>query len=190
MSNAQWYQLLVEQEITMMEPEDSPRKFIECRVERMSPTTSWETSWRRVRLRGLGSGATSFLWKLMHQLLPTENRLSRILPNSEANCKLCADSAVADLIHCFFQCVTTREMGSWLLSTIAVYDSTVTPTKLLRLEFEVEASMEMPLVWISAHTLLYMWGVRCSGKTVNLYLTRAALESKISLLWETRYCNE
>ena len=55
MSNVQWYQLLVEQEVTMMEPEDSPRKFIECRVERMSPTTSWETSWRRARLRGLGS---------------------------------------------------------------------------------------------------------------------------------------
>ena len=146
-------------------------------------STSWETSWRRARLRGLGSWAINFLWKLKHQLLPTEKRLSRILHNTEAICKLCADSAVADLIYSFFQCVTTRDIGYWLLSTIGVYDSTVTPSKLLMLEFEVE-------VWISAHTLLYMWGVRFSGKTVNLYLTRAALESKISLLWETRFCNE
>ena len=81
-------------------------------------------------------------------------------------------------------------MGSKLLATVAIYDTLVTPSKLLRLEFEAESDLEMPLVWIRAQSLLYMWGVRCSGKIVNPTLTRANLESKISLLRETRFQNQ
>jgi hypothetical protein len=130
------------------------------------------------------------LWKLIHQLLPTEERLARILPNSVSNCKLCPVPTLANLSHCFFSCVSTMEMGEKLLSTLAVHDPSVTPNKVLRLEFECETSMEMPLVWITAQTLFYMWGVRCSGKIVDSTLTRATLESKISLLRETRFQNE
>ena len=81
-------------------------------------------------------------------------------------------------------------MGSWLLNIFKLYDPTVSPASLLRLEFAAEESMEMPLVWLAAHTLLYMWGVRSSGKTVRKFKTRAILEYKISLLRETRHKNE
>ena len=57
-------------------------------------------------------------------------------------------------------------------------DQSVTATKLLKLEIVSEEQAEMPIVWISAQTLLYMWGVRASGKIVSLILTRATLESK------------
>ena len=70
------------------------------------------------------------------------------------------------------------------------YDPTVTPHKLLRLEFQCEYDDEMPLVWVLSHTLLYMWGMRLGGKTVNRILTRAVLESKISILRETRFSSE
>ena len=174
----------------MCENAETNREFIKSRAELCCPGNDWETTWRRARLKGLGSAATSFLWKLIHQLLPTEDRLARILPNSEPNCKLCTVQIQADPVHSFFQCDSTREMGTKLLSTIAVYDPLVTPSKLLRLEFETETAMEMPLVWVTAQSLLYMWGVRCSGKIVNSNLTKASLESKISLLRETRFRNE
>ena len=119
------------------------------------------------------------LWKLLHQLLPTEERLARILPNSEPTCKLCSAPANADLKHSFFGCDSTREVGGKLLSTLAQFDSDVTPDKLLRLEFECEPDLEMPLVWVTAQTLAYMWSIRCSGKIVDPTLTRASLESKL-----------
>ena len=190
MSLADWYRVLVEQNITMVEPDDGPREYIKCRAESASPSTDWETSWRRARMKGLGSEATSFLWKLLHRILPTEERLARILPNSSENCKLCPRPTTANLQHCFFQCVSTREVGSLLLNMVRQHDPSITADKLLRLEFESEASVEMPLVWISAQTMLYMWGIRAGGKTVNRIITRAILESKISLLRETRYANE
>ena len=73
---------------------------------------------------------------------------------------------------------------------VSEHDPAVTPAKLLRLEFECEDTAEITLVWTIAQTLLYMWGVRTTGKTVNRILTRAVLESKISILRETRYHNE
>jgi hypothetical protein len=39
----------------------------------------------------------NFIWKVLHRLLPTEERLARILPNSSNNCKLCATPTNADL---------------------------------------------------------------------------------------------
>jgi hypothetical protein len=86
--------------------------------------------------------------------------------------------------------VSTREVGNWLLSLIKKHDSTITAARLLRLEFSSDTSTEMPIIWIIAQTLLYMWGVRSSGKIVSLLTTRATLESKIFLLRETRYENE
>ena len=190
MSKAQWYRVLLEQNITMVESADNKLEYIRSRTELASPTTEWELSWRRARLKGLGSEAFSFLWKLLHNLLPTEARLARILPNHTENCKLCPNPVIADQAHCIFQCVSTREVGSWLLAIVRHHDPTVSIDKLLKLEFLCEESAEMPLVWIAAQTLLYMWGVRASGKIVSLMMTRAVLESKISLLRETRYRNE
>ena len=83
---------------------------VQSRAELSCPTNDWETSWRRARLKGLGSEATSFLWKLLHQLLPTEERLARILPNTSPVCKICSTPTHADLIHCFFQCSSQRSI--------------------------------------------------------------------------------
>jgi hypothetical protein len=190
MTTAQWYRVLVEKEVTMVEGNDSNMEYIRCRAELASPVTDWEASWRRARIKGLGSEATSFLWKLMHRLLPTEQRIARILPNSSENCKYCPMQTPADLVHSFFNCVKTRVVGRSLLTALRQHDPSVTPSGLLRLEFQEEGDMERPLVWMTAHILNYMWITRTNGRVVDLVLTRAMLESKINLLRETRYSNE
>ena len=69
-------------------------------------------------------------------------------------------------------------------------DPSVSAAGLLKLEFQVEESREMQVVWLLAQTLLYMWGVRTNGNNVELSKTRSVLESKINLLRETRFFNE
>ena len=141
-------------------------------------------------LKGLGSEATSFLWKLFHQLLPNEERLSRILPNTSADCKYCPEVPRANMEHCFFHCVKTREVVSWLLSLVKQYDPSASRQRILKLEFEATDATEMPLVWLAANTFLLIWGARMNGNSASLITTRAKLERKISLLRETRYGNE
>ena len=69
-------------------------------------------------------------------------------------------------------------------------DSGVSDAGLLKLEFQVEESREMPVVWLIAQTLLYMWGVRANVNTVDLNTTRSVLEGRINLLRDTRFINE
>ena len=172
MTKAQWYRVLLEQNITMVESVDQRMEYVKLRTELSSPSTDWESSWRRAMLKGLGSEALSFLWKLLHNLLPTEVGLTRILPNQSEQCKLCPTQVIADQ------------------AKVRHHDPAVSVAKLIKLEFFCEDAAEMPLIWLTAQTLLYMWGVRASGKIVSLMMTRAVLESKISLLRETRYSNE
>lgn len=190
MATAQWYRVLLEKEVTMMEAEDQTMEFIKSRTELASPNTDWELTWGLARLRGLGSEATSFLWKLLRRILPSEDRVARIIPNSSPSCRQCPTPTIVDLEHCFFSCVSTQHVGRTLLSAVRVYVPDITPSALLLLQFPEQGEMEMPIVWISAETLLYMWGVGQSGKVVNLFTTRSILQSKINLLRETRYSNE
>ena len=46
--------------------------FIPTRIKSASPGTDWEISWRLARLRGLGPGHTSFLFRLGQTLLVTK----------------------------------------------------------------------------------------------------------------------
>ena len=190
MTTAQWYRVLLEQELTMQTMQNNTMEYISSRSELASPGTDWELTWRRARLKGLGSEATSFLWKLLHRILPTEERVARILPNSSEYCRQCPTPTPANLEHCFFDCVSTRHVGRCLLAAIQVYDPSATPAGLLRLVFEADEDTEMPIVWVTAQTLLYIWGVRLSGRVVDLMVTRTLLETKINLLRETRFRNE
>ena len=162
-------------------------EYIKSKVELASPDTDWEESWRKARLKGLISEITSFLWKLLHKLLPTEQRLARILPNTSDLCKYCPDPATADLHHCFFGCIKTQNVGELLLGAIRHHIPSVTTDGLLRLELQADGVKEVPLVWVTAHTLNYLWKSRVGGKVADLILTRAMLESQVNILRETRY---
>ena len=45
MTTAQWYRVLLEQEVTMVETEDNSMQYIRSRAELASPNTDWDTCW-------------------------------------------------------------------------------------------------------------------------------------------------
>ena len=55
-----------------------------------------------------------------------------------------------------------------LLAALQVYD----PAGLLRLEFEAGEATEMPIVWVTAQTLLYIWGMRLSERVVDVMVNK------------------
>ena len=171
----------------MVRDENNQQKLILAKVELFAPETNWERSWRRSRLSCIGSSGCSFIWKVLHNILPCEKRLSRILQNNSPTCKICSVPVEADLVHCFFECEATRDVGTWLSDWICTFDASSTPQRILRLDFECDQNHELAVVWTIAHILQYMWTVRTSGKVINMTLTRAHLEKKICLLRETRH---
>ena len=93
MSIKQWYLALLEDGVLMSQvDEESPPSLIPVRVESLFPDTDWNETWRLVRTHGLGSDLTGFLFKLVHCLLPTQDRVSRLgggqVPNP-GRCNFC-----------------------------------------------------------------------------------------------------
>ena len=86
MSEKQWYRVLLEDYCTMAVDDDGQQTNIMCRNERASPITDWERSWKLARLPGLGPENVSFLFKLMHDILPAQERVARTKPRASPAC--------------------------------------------------------------------------------------------------------
>ena len=86
-----------------------------------------------------------------------------------------------------FSCNLSRDSGQWLISVLLPYDPSVTSDKLCRLEFENLDDTEMPVVWVAAHAMAFTWQSRMKDVKTDPLMTRTFLETRISLLRETRH---
>ena len=188
MTTSQWSRLLVEDNLTMTTLEDNHRVFTPCKAELSSLSTDWDHVWHLARLKGLGPEHSSFLFKLIHQLLPVKSRVHRISPTTSPICSLCPSSATEDLMHTFFSCIFNQAAGQVLEDVLKEDLPNTTKEKILRLEFEVmDEDLELPIIWFTAAFLLAIWERRTSGMKVKTYEIRAEIEGKISLLRESRF---
>ena len=78
-------------------------------------------------------------------------------------------------------------MGSSLLNGLRQVQPDLHAEALLRLELEVDSSLEFPAVWLAGTVLNSLWKLRLSSTRVKKFLVRAELEAAINLLRETRY---
>ena len=188
MTSSQWYRLLVEDNVTMFTLADNTREFNQCKTEQANPTIDWKLTWHFVRLKGLGPDHTSFLWKLVHLLLPIKERLNRLTPNTPPTCNLCNQNENEDMLHAFNTCTFNQGAGQILIEVLTEHLPQISMEKILRLEFgELTEAMEFPLVWFTAAFLLAVWERRIASKRIRTYEIRAEIEAKILLLRETRY---
>ena len=127
--------------------DDKARKYIPCRAEQTSPQNDWELSWKHCRLKGLHSEQNSFNFKLLHGLLPVKDRLHHLTPATSPACSLCTDAKKEDLEHSLLNSSYNAGVGLALLSTIQRYVVTLTPKKLLLLQFpDLSESLELTLM--------------------------------------------
>ena len=190
MSSSQWYSLLIEDNITMHTPEAAnSRQFRPSRAELAWPDNDWDNTWRLARLRGLGSAVKTFLWKLLHNLLPTQERVSRISKpeNSSPLCKLCHDQLVEDQLHAFFLCQGNSRPSRALINSITYLLPNLTTRQILLLDFVLDETQEFPVVWTVGNFLQLVWSSRMEKRQVRLYAIRAEMEARASLLRETRF---
>ena len=193
LSEKQWYRLLVEENVTMENLSGMTWDFIPSRMELKSPSTVWEESWRLARLKGLGPENTTFLFRLLHCTLPTQERLARTSPNITPLCKFpgCPGTEEESLAHALVHCQGNNGAGAALLSGIQSLAPGLQPEEALRLELEVDENTELPLVFALAVAWSTIWDLRQKKTRPQTYLVRAQLEARVTLLREgRRYRNE
>ena len=185
----QWYRVLLENVVTMEVDTDGFRFEKRCRIESKYPEVDWERTWSLAFTPVLPSADYTFLWKMIHNILPTQARLCRILPNvTNPTCTLCMSQETCDLSHVFFTCSSSREVGQWLLGVTRHYvATTVVPEQIILLNLSIEDPLlRLPLLWIIAQTLGIIWSCRQEKKACTLFPTRATLEANIMLLRKSR----
>ena len=181
------YRFLVE-EITMSEDASGSMTLSPLRAELALPANQWDVTWEMARQDKLGPSLTTFLFKLLHQILPTAERVSRILPNQSPYCTRCRSdpAAVETLSHTFFECQASQEAGAVLLSGLRKTIPNLTSTQVLTLNFQPADHLTFPIVWSIAHFLSSLWQLRVEKKRVQLMKIRTDMEASCRLLRESR----
>ena len=154
---------------------------IPLRCEQANPAAEWDRTWRRVRLRGLGPDLTSFLVKLAWGILPCKARLARIIPNNNPGCGLCG--APETLEHALLTCPGNKGVPGQLVSLVRTYSPGVRDNQVLTLDFEMDDTMELALVWLIGSFFLSLWEQRQETR-VYPHKIRAEMEAKCRLLRE------
>ena len=134
MSVKDWYRLLVEKNVTRRDVDEEGRsELVPCKVEEKYPDVPWDESYRLSRLIGLSPDDKSFLFKLVHVLLPSKERVHHLSPNTSPLC-LCGSGDQETYKHLFFQCQLNSEAGEALFRCVKSYDQSLTLEKMQRLE--------------------------------------------------------
>ena len=148
--------------------------------------SDWESAWCRARLHGLGSEHVSFLFKVLHDLLPTQERIARTSVIVDGKCRLCDLNVMEDLEHALIRCPGNQGVGQTLLHCLPPGNG-LQGQDVLQLQLDVDEPLQLPVVWFLAAAWLSLWESRRRGKRPELYKVRADLEAKVSLLRETRH---
>ena len=187
MSEGDWNRYLTEEFITMeAETQDENRLFHPSKAELASPGNDWELSWFLARQPGIPPELTSFLWKMLLNLLSTQQRLHRVGASVSPLCKLCK-TETGSQEHELIECSYNGSMGLKLLSTLQTYIPSMTPTSLLLLNLaDLETEKQLPVSLLIASTLSCIWKERTTRSRVCAYKVRSQLEQTINLLRTTR----
>ena len=186
MSIKQWYRLLLEKNVIMRVVDQEDRmELIPCKVEDRQPEVVWPEVYRASRLTGLSPECKSFLFQLVHPLLPSKERIHHLNPNTSPLC-WCNSGAMETYQHLFFQCEINQESGQALLRCVRTYDRTLSDIKLLRLELSTDEPFLLASVSLVSCGLKLIWESRKIKKRTSLFDMRAELESAITIKRKSR----
>ena len=140
----------------------------------------WGESYRLSRLHGLSPDMKSFLFKLIHTLLPSRERVHHLTPASSPLC-WCDTGEQETYLHLFYECPKNATAAQALISCVKSYDSQLTPQKSLHLELAADLPFLLPSVAILATGLQFIWENRKLKKSTSFFAIRAELEAAVSL---------
>jgi hypothetical protein len=148
----------------------------------------WRRSFSLARLKGLSTNHKSFLFRLLHQLLPTGERVHRLQPTKSAACKLCRTAPVENLHHSIVACEANSLAAGLVLRCAQVYSPSVSPSGLLHLEVEAPDPFALPTVAIIATGLELIWSRRMQQPpaATSEATMRAELEARAALFRQTQ----
>ena len=183
-----WYKHLLEVKVTHTESEDTS-VLVPCRVERLAPVIDWGMSWRAVCVPGLSPVMRSFLWRMLHDILPTQERLHRMnMPNAPSPlCVQCTEGKLDDIEHALLRCNKIKPGADFLLETLKSEIPDITFERIKYLDFRSE-DLLVP-TYLTAATLSQLWSSRSCTRNLSWNSVRANVEQSILTLRKSRFAS-
>ena len=188
MNTASCYRALLENNVTHTVSEDGTLVLKPCRVERKNLNIDWEKVWSLATTPGLSSEQSSFIWKMVHDLLPTRERLYRLNMQDTENpsCDLCTLAVTDDLEHALLLC-PYNAASSYTLRLIQNFIPSVQPSQAVLLDLDIPPDLQLPVTFILSFCLSRIWRYRSLKKQGNPRGIRAELEAEIQILRKSRF---
>ena len=160
-----------------------------CRAEVKHPEIEWERVWKMAVTPGLPSQYLTFLWKMLHDLLPSQERLFRLkMPNVvSGNCTHCDQNVPGNLTHSLLLCPYNDEAGNFLLDVLHQHLPNLLPQQVVLLDLDADEELHLPLLYITAAVLSQIWACRKEKRPCHLTSIRAALEAGINIMRKSRF---
>ena len=136
--------------------EDGRRKLEPCRAELLNPEIDWETTWKMPSQTSLDSVETSFIWRMLHYILPTPTRLyhMKIKGTETPHCQLCNEDIRVDLNHFLIICSFNPEVSTWVLRELQDEVTGLIANQVVHLDLGVlDDQLKLPFVWVISNTL-------------------------------------
>jgi hypothetical protein len=86
-------------------------------IERKFPATHWKTVWRNLHTAGLADSHLSVWYNIIHDIIPTHERLAAIKIAPNIQCVICG--ATDTLLHRLVQCTMCAVLWNWTRGKIA-----------------------------------------------------------------------
>ena len=109
MKEKDWVRYLTEEYITMTSDPAGQQHYTPCKVEIAEPNADWTSCWAACRQPGVPPDLASFLWRLLHKLLSTQEKLHRMGTIRSPSCKMQGCSDIGSLEHELLHCVKNDE---------------------------------------------------------------------------------
>ena len=188
MTAGMWYRVMVESNITH-QVTNAGTALTPCKIETKYPQVEWTRTWTLAATPGLSSNQLTFIWRMVHDLLPTQARLHRLgMPNINSSiCSLCNKNMVGNLTHSLLLCPFNDGAGHYLIEKLSSYILQLTPEQVILLNFDVSQEHQLPVLFMITSILSEIWDCRKAKKPCHLLSIRAALEAGINNLMKSRY---
>ena len=194
MSSKQWYDYLIDILILKQQVEQpdgtSLLEPLKCKSEQLWPSLEWPIIWKRARMPGLSNDSRSFLFKLLHNILPTQERLFRITRTTFSDVCVCCDSGLTDNVwnHSFTACSHTLPAMNWLMSSLSSFDPSTNLDKIIWLQVDTtNETNELAAIWLIAETMSYAWSRRRTRSNISIPSLITDLLTKANHLQNTSH---
>lgn len=188
MTSKDWYLFILNLNLLEEEKREvdgtTSRIKVRCKSEVHHQTLEWGQIWDKARMRGLSNDSRTFLWRLLNNLLPTEERLHIMHKAPSSICKVCDKNEVDNIWnHTFVSCPFTQPAMEWMIGWLKCFDPDTTIEKIIFLQ--ISTNDALPCVWIIAESLLFIWSKRRTKTEIRLDLLKAQLKAKCEMLKKT-----